>query len=122
MTVKDGFDAAYTRAAIVTDRVDSRVTGPNAVITPTANPLVALYSVPPGPKGTVHVEFAVAGENPSWRSTNELPSLPSRSTNVFVAGLLPETTYEMRDVFSDGTTSAPLLFTTGAIPATVKLQ
>ncbi|HMB03766.1 MAG TPA: aryl-sulfate sulfotransferase [Isosphaeraceae bacterium] len=121
VTVKEGFDAAYTQAAVVTDHVDSRVTGPNAVITPTANPLVALYSIPPGPEGTVHVEFTVAGENPSWRSTNELPSLPSRSTNIFVAGLLPETTYEMRDVFSDGTTSAPLLFTTGAIPATVKL-
>jgi hypothetical protein len=35
--------------------------------------------------------------------------------------MLPSTTYEMRDVFSDGTTSAPLLFTTGAIPSTVGL-
>src|SRR5262249_54775990 len=41
------------------------------------------------------------------------------STNFLVAGLLPGTTYEMRDVFSDGTASAPLLYTTGSIPATV---
>jgi hypothetical protein len=121
VTVKDGFDASDIQSAVVTDRVDSRVTGDEAAITPTANPLVALFSVPPGPKGTVHVEFAVASDNPSWQSTNDRPSLPSRSTNFFVAGLLPDTTYEMRDVFSDGTTSPSLLFTTGAIPATVKL-
>jgi hypothetical protein len=120
-TVKDGFGAEDTQSAVVTDEVDSRVTGDGAVITPTSNPLVVLYSVPPGPKGTVHVEFAVAGDNPTWRSTNELPSEPARSTNFFVAGMLPSTTYEMRDVFSDGTTSAPLPFTTGAIPATVGL-
>jgi hypothetical protein len=121
VVVQDGFGATDTQSAVVTDKVDPRVTGDEAVITPTANPLVALYSVPPGPVVAVHVEFAVAGANPSWRSTNELPSKPSRSTNFFVAGMLPSTTYEMRDVFSDGTTSAPLLFTTGAIPASVNL-
>ena len=103
------------------DVVNSRVTGTDAVITPTANPLVALYSVPPtqpgpGPHGTVHVEFAVASDQPSWQSTNDLPSEPGKSTNFFVAGMLPSTTYEMRDVFSDGATSAPLLFTTGSHP------
>ncbi len=117
VAVKDGFGASDTQSAVVTDRVDSRVTGDKAVVTPTANPLVALYSIPPGREGMVHVEFAVASANPSWRSTNDLPSLPSRSTNFFVAGMLPSTTYEMRDVFSDGTTSAPLLFTTGSLPS-----
>jgi hypothetical protein len=119
VTVKDGFDAQDTESAVVTDKVDSRVTGDEAVISPTSNPLVALYSVPPGHKGTVHVEFAVASDQPSWRSTNELPSMPGKSTNFFVAGMLPNTTYEMRQVFSDGTGSAPVLFTTGAIPVTV---
>src|SRR5262249_23802354 len=32
-------------------------------------------------------------------------------------GMLPSTTYQMRHVFSDGTSSSPLLFTTGSIPA-----
>ena len=123
---KQGFNATGTESADALDVVNSRVTGAEAVITPTANPLVALYSVPPtqpgpGAHGAVHVEFAVAGDNPSWRSTNDLPSLPGESTNFFVAGMLPSTTYEMRDVFSDGTTSAPLLFTTGSIPSTVNL-
>jgi arylsulfate sulfotransferase len=115
--VNNRFGASAVQPTVVTDRVDSRVTGDEPVITPTANPLVALYSVPPDRKGTVHVEFAVAGDNPSWQRTNDLPSEPGRSTNFFVAGMLPNTTYEMRDVFSDGTTSAPLLFTTGSLPS-----
>jgi hypothetical protein len=117
VTVKDGFDAADADHAVVTDRVESRVTDDEPVVSPTANPLVALYSVPPGPEGTVRVEFAVAGGNPSWQGTNDLPSLPGRSTNFLVAGMLPNTTYEMRDEFSDGTTSAPLLYTTGSLPS-----
>ena len=122
VVAKKGFNATDTESADALDVVNSRVTGTEAVITPTLNPLVALYSVPPtqpgpGPHGTVHVEFAVAGANPSWQSTNDLPSLPGKSTNFFVAGMLPNTAYEMRDVFSDGSTSAPLLFTTGSIPS-----
>lgn len=119
---KPGFDATGTESADTLDLVNSRVTGSEAVITATSNPLVALYSVPPtqpgpGPHGTVHVEFAVAGDNPSWRSTNDLASKPDLSTNFFVAGMLPNTTYEMRNVFSDGTASAPQLFTTGSLPS-----
>src|SRR5262249_16928594 len=78
-TVKDGFGAATAQSAVVADEVDSRVTGAGAVISPTANPLVALFSVPPGPRGMVDVEFAAAGANPSWRSTNALPSVPGKS-------------------------------------------
>src|SRR5262249_26186758 len=70
VTVEDSLAATHSKSAVVTDKVASRVTGPNAVITPMANPLVALYSAPRGPVGTVHVEFAVAGANPSWQSTN----------------------------------------------------
>jgi hypothetical protein len=120
VTVKDGYDAVKTESDVETERVDSRVTDSSAAINTTANPLVALYSVPPGPKGTVHVEFAVAGDNPSWQSTNELPSEPGKSTNFLVAGMLPTTTYEMRHVFSDGTTSSPLIFKTGSIPLALK--
>src|SRR5439155_3487768 len=118
------YQATETTTAVVADAVASRVTGSQPVITPTLNPLVALYSVPPtrpgpGPHGTVHVEFAVAGDQPSWRSTNDLPAKPGKSTNFFVAGMLPTTTYEMRDVFSNGATSSPLFFTTGSLPTTL---
>ncbi len=125
VTIKDGFAGTNAESADVSDVVNSRVTGTDAVITPTLNPLVALYSVPPtqpgpGPHGLVHVEFSVAGDQPSWRSTNDLPSMPGKSTNFFVAGMLPNTTYEMRDVFSDGATSPTSLFTTGSLPTTLR--
>ena len=42
--------------------------------------------------------------------------MPGESTNFIVAGMLPNTTYLMRDVLNDGTVSAPLAFTTGSLP------
>jgi arylsulfate sulfotransferase len=119
VTVKDGFAGTNTESAFVSDLVNSRVTGSQAVITPMLNPLVAVYSAAPGPAGMMHVEFSLTSGDPSWRSTNTLPVVPGESTNFLVAGMLPSTTYEMRHVLSDGTSSAPLLFTTGAIPASV---
>ena len=119
VTVKDGYQATETHSAVVSDVVASRVSGSQAVVTPTSNPLVALYSAPPTSAGSVFVQFSVAGDSPSWRNTNTLPVVPGKSTNFFVAGMLPNTTYEMRDVRSDGTGSAPQLFTTGALPSTL---
>jgi hypothetical protein len=121
VTVKNGYQATETTSAVVTDEVGSRVSGPQAVVTATANPLVALYSVPPSPAGTVLVQFALAGDHPAWRNTDARAVEPGKSTNLFVAGMLPNTTYQMRHVFSDGTGSAPLLFTTGGIPSTVTI-
>jgi hypothetical protein len=119
VTVKDGYQATETTSAVAADAVNSRVTGSAAVITPAANPLVAMYSIPPSSAGTVFVQFAVAGDQPAWRDTDARAVVPGKSTNVLIAGMLPNTTYEMRHVFSDGTGSAPLFFTTGSIPATV---
>ena len=51
VTVKDGYQATETTSAVAADAVASRVTGSQAVVTPTANPLVALYSVPPSSAG-----------------------------------------------------------------------
>src|SRR5258708_30519580 len=119
VAVKDGYQATETTTAVVADAVASRVTGSEAVITPTLNALVALYSAPPSSARTEFVQFSVAGDSPSWRNTNTLPVVPGKSTNFFVAGMLPNTTYEMRDVRSDGTGSAPQLFTTGGLPSTL---
>src|SRR5437588_6181124 len=119
VTVKDGYQATETTSAVAVDAVASRVTGSQAVITPTLNPLVALYSAPPTSAGSVFVQFSVASDSPSWRNTNTIAVVPGKSTNFFVAGMLPNTTYEMRDVRSDGTASAPQLFTTGALPSTL---
>ncbi len=117
--VKDGYAATDTTSAAVSDEVGSRVTGSQAVITPTANPLVALYSVPPSAAETVRIQFAVAGDDPQWRNTDTRVIEAGTSTNFFVAGMLPGTTYQMRHVLSDGTGSEPLTFTTGSLPATL---
>src|SRR3954471_7973379 len=43
VAVKDGYQGTETASAAVVDEVASRVNGSQAVVTPTANPLVALY-------------------------------------------------------------------------------
>lgn len=121
VTVKDGYQASETISAVAVDSVASRVTRSEAVITPTLNPLVALYSAPASSAGSVFVQFAVASDHPAWRNTDTRAVVPGKSTNVYIAGMLPNTTYEMRHVFSDGTGSAPILFTTGSIPANLTL-
>jgi arylsulfate sulfotransferase len=63
------------------------------------------------------VQFAEQGPTLSWQNTSPLPIDPGESTNFIVAGMLPNTTYLMRDVLDDGTVSAPLAFTTGSLPA-----
>ena len=68
----------------------------------------------------MYVQFAEQGSALSWNSTAPLPIVPGESTNFIVAGMLPDTTYLMRHVLNDGTTSAPLTFTTGSLPTTVK--
>jgi arylsulfate sulfotransferase len=121
VTVKDGYQSSDTTSAVAIDAVASRLSGSQAVVAPTANPLVALYSVPPSSAGTVFVQFAPAGDHPSWRNTDARPVVPGKSTNFFVAGMLPSTTYQIRHVFSDGTGSAPIPFTTGSIPNTLAI-
>jgi hypothetical protein len=117
VTVKDSVSAAAGESATVSYTADPRVTGSSAVISPTSNPLVALYSAPPSSGSSMRVEFEPVGSNQSWTSTAALPIVPGQSTSFLVAGLLPSTTYLMRHVLNDGTTSAPLTFTTGALPA-----
>jgi hypothetical protein len=121
VTVKDGYDAAETTSAVAADVIGSRLSGVQAVISPTTNPLVALYSVPPSSAATAFVQFSLAGDSPSWRNTDARAVVPGKSTNFFVAGMLPNTAYQMRHVFSDGTGSEPLPFRTGSLPASVTI-
>jgi arylsulfate sulfotransferase len=116
VTVKDGFSASTGESATASYTADSRVAGTGAVVSPTSNPLVALYSAPPSSGSSMHVEFKPVGSNQSWSSTAELPIVPGESTNFLVAGMLPDSTYLMRHVLDDATTSAPLTFKTGPLP------
>jgi hypothetical protein len=116
VTVKDSFSAATGESATAPYTADSRVVGSSAVVTPTSNPLVALYSAPPASASSMHVEFRPVGSSQPWSSTADQPIVPGESTNILVAGMLPGTTYLMRHVLNDGTTSAALTFTTGSLP------
>ncbi len=121
VVVKAGFGAARKReSTIATYTAQTRVVGDSAVVSPMANPLVALYSAPPSPGASMYVQFAQQGPTLSWQNTSPLPIVPGESTNFIVAGMLPDTTYLMRHVLDDGTVSAPLSFTTGSLPANPK--
>jgi hypothetical protein len=117
--VKSGYSATTGESATASYTALSRVVGTSAVISPTTNPLVALYSAPPSRGSSMYVQFSQAGPNLSWKDTTQLPIVPGESTNFLVAGLLPGTTYIMRDVLDDGSTSPALPFTTGSLPANV---
>lgn len=121
VTVKDGFDVATGESAIASYTAAPRVVGSGAAVSPTSNPLVALYSAPPSSGGSLHVEFTPLGSAQPWNSTAESPIVPGKSTNIFVAGMLPDTTYLMRHVLNDGTSSAPLTFKTGSLPTNLAL-
>src|SRR5947208_6849021 len=89
VVVKDGYQATETASAVAADEVASRVAGSQAVVTPTTNPLVALYSVTPSPTaGPAFVHFAQAGDHPAWRNTDARAVVPGTSTNFFIAGML----------------------------------
>jgi hypothetical protein len=117
--VKSGFSARKSQAASATYTAQTRVVGDTAVVSPMANPLVALYSAPPSPGASMYVQLAKLGPTLAWQNTSPLPIVPGESTNFIVAGMLPNTTYLMRDVLDDGTVSAPVSFTTGSLPANV---
>jgi hypothetical protein len=116
VAVKEGFDATQVTSAVVSDEVSSLVTGKDAVVTATLNPLVALYSAPACEHGAMHVRFRPAGlPDAEWTTTNTLRCQPNQSLNFVIAGMLANTTYEMvHRGGGDGNESAtPLLFTRG---------
>ena len=121
VVVKKGFGATKSETAAATYTAQTRVVGDSAVVSPMANTLVALFSAPPSPGSSMYVQFAQQGPTPSWQDTSPLPIVPGESTNFIVAGMLPDTTYLMRDVLDDGTVSTPLSFTTGSLPADLPL-
>lgn len=102
------------------------VTSPAAagepVISPTANPLVALYSLPPCGTGSVRVWFNAGGDPRAGLSTPGAPCAPDRGTNLHLVGMLPSTTYAVQaEVTAGGSTILGPVgsFTTGALPGEV---
>lgn len=89
-------------------------------ISKTANPLVALASIPACRTGdTVKVTFSQPGASRST-STNTENCLGTISSNFYVAGMLPSTTYAINYTIanSHGSKSGtPINFTTGPLPS-----
>jgi len=108
--------AAYT--------ITSRITAEQPVVSATAHPLVALYSIPPCGTDVVRVGFA-AGASPSGgQRTPAVACSPTASTNLYLVGLRPSTVYAIQYTVTDGTTTrvGPVdRWTSGAIPADVTL-
>jgi hypothetical protein len=76
--------------------VVSRVQGSVSLVTPTFHPLIALFSAPPCPEGT---QFRVAFHREGNESVSRTPVQPCRgsvSSNVYIAGMDPDTVYSVR--------------------------
>lgn len=101
----------YTMNPIVT-------TPGGSAVTPTAHPLVALFSAGPCTIGhSIEVVFHETGSQTSM-VTNAVPC-SSTSANFLVAGMLPSTEYEMHwEEFATGfeNNGPDLSFTTGRLP------
>ncbi|MDB5077868.1 MAG: Arylsulfotransferase [Chloroflexi bacterium] len=123
-TVKSGFAATGTTEGLSTYTAASRVKGTSAVVSVTANPLVALYSAPACARGTVTVMFRSVKAS-TWQSTSPQPCTAEHSVNVFVAGMQKSSQYLLRHVVTDGkqsTTSAALSFNTGKPSTALKIS
>ncbi len=106
-----------TSDAEVPFRITSRVKGQQPVVTPTASPLVALFGAPPCPDGSqFRVAFRREGESGEGSRTGAEPCSGTRSSNLYVAGMLPDSNYEMHaEVVTKGaiTGGPPVTFHTG---------
>jgi arylsulfate sulfotransferase len=111
-------DAKTTAQAEMPFQFVSRVKGKTAVVTPTAHPLVALFSAPPCPQDS---QFRVAFHAEGDEAVSRTPVQPCRgsiSSNAYVAGMRADTEYRMRsEVITDGkvTSSDYLPFHTGML-------
>jgi arylsulfate sulfotransferase len=82
----------------------SRIKGNAPVITPSANPLIALFSAPPCAAGTsFRVAFRADGEEAITR-TSAQPCGGSQSSNIWVAGMRSDTEYRLRPEWQTGAT------------------
>lgn len=105
-----------TTSLLSTFLITSRVTGASAVVSTTANPLVALYSAPSCPAGSsVLVRFLRGGSLNAFVTSSKACN-SGFSSNFYVAGMRAATLYNMRHEITTGSSvvQAPYIgFTTG---------
>jgi arylsulfate sulfotransferase len=111
-------DAKTSAEAEIPFQFVSRIKGKTAVVTPTAHPLVALFSAPACPQGS---QFRVAFHADGDEAITRTPTQPCRgsiSSNAYVAGMHPDTEYKIRSEVISGekvTPSEYLPFHTGML-------
>ena len=123
VVAKDFSTGQYT-SQTVNYRLTSRVTAGTAVVNPTANALVALYSAPSCPVGSaMRVLFRKAGGGTGLTATDWKPCNGTTSMNFYIAGMYPSTTYAMdyETVTGTSTSTGPntVSFTTAALPSNI---
>jgi arylsulfate sulfotransferase len=115
------FTSGETASAVAHFQVNPLVTGGTPVVTATANPLVALFSAPACAAGsTMRVAFQPASKSAPPQQTNWANCHPPSSMNFEIAGMYPNTTYNLAAQTNTGgkiTYGSPVSFTTGALPS-----
>jgi arylsulfate sulfotransferase len=107
-----------TATSSVNFTVNSRVVGGQAAVTAMPNPLVALFSAPPCPAGDYISVFFYPKNTLKISQTGWVNCSGILSSNIFIAGMLADTTYLMNYVIESGGAVAGagpaiLSFTTG---------
>lgn len=88
----------------------------HVVITPTASPLVFLYSAPPCARGRMSVEFTSASSD---TITPPVACRPGETMNFYLAGMTPTTLYRARHIVEGRRDPHPapwVFFGTGSLP------
>ncbi|HEY6346715.1 MAG TPA: aryl-sulfate sulfotransferase [Bryobacteraceae bacterium] len=97
----DGTQTAATSAMMV---MTSLVNGGVPVITPTANPLVFIYSAPPCPNGQ---QLSVQITSPEgYVQSTPTQTCAGFSVNFYLAGMRPQAQYTVQHTVHDGTSVA----------------
>ncbi|MFL6447977.1 MAG: aryl-sulfate sulfotransferase [Bryobacteraceae bacterium] len=114
--VVENTETEQTGEADLPFQVVSRVRGEQSTVTPTAHPLVALFSSAACPEGSqFRVAFKRGGDAEDSRTGLE-PCRGSRSSNIYVAGMRADSTYVMHSEIVAGLQARPgptLAFHTG---------
>ncbi|HZT29023.1 MAG TPA: aryl-sulfate sulfotransferase [Bryobacteraceae bacterium] len=114
-------NSGATGQSVISFQFSSRVTAGTPVVTPTANPLVAIYSAPPCSSGSLRVCFRPASGG-SWRTTPAKNCIAGASLSFYVAGMRANTAYILQQQLIDGSTvtnGPQLTFQTGTLAVPV---
>ena len=118
------FTSGESATGQFTFQVNPLVTGSTPVVVPTGNPLVALFSAPSCPAGSsMRVSFSTTIQQlaPAF-TTNWVTCHPPNTMTFEIAGMYPNTTYQMNSQTITGTKTvngASVSFTTGNLPTNI---